>query len=117
MDFKLVGPALGPRRLEDFVQRPRRMGIEIIHNQHDLLSVGIDIIDQVLDNGGEVHHSPAIRDRHLAPAAQRLAQREQGTHATEVRWELSDAPEKTGTRVLFTPNREYRSPTSSVKAY
>src|SRR6266536_1896720 len=60
------------------------MGVELIHDQHDLFSVGIDLIDQVLDHMREIHHTAVIRDGHFAPAAQRLAQHEHGGHAAPV---------------------------------
>src|SRR6266699_7243236 len=59
MDLQLVGQTLGFSRLEDFVQRARRVGVEVIHHQRDQLGVGIDVIDQVFDHVGDVttvHH-------------------------------------------------------------
>src|ERR1700704_5241099 len=51
MDLQLVGQALGLSRLEDLVQRARRVGIEVVHHQRDLLDLGIDVVDRFSDIG------------------------------------------------------------------
>jgi hypothetical protein len=73
VDLELIRQTLGLSRLEDLIERAGRVGVENIHDQHDLLSVGIQVIDQVFDDLGEVHRAALIQDGHLAPAAQRLS--------------------------------------------
>jgi len=49
VELKLVGQAFGFGRRESLVQGGRRVGVEVVLDQHDLLGVGIVDVDQRLD--------------------------------------------------------------------
>jgi hypothetical protein len=53
----------------------------VVLHQHDPLGVGVVDIDQVLDAVRPVDAGAPLADRHVAPAAQRLADQEQVAHA------------------------------------
>src|SRR6266536_3227697 len=76
-----VGQPLGLSRLERLVQRRRGVGVEVVLHQHDLLGIGVVDVDQVLDAMRPVDAGAPRADRHVAPAAQRLAHQEQVAHA------------------------------------
>src|SRR6266540_2502822 len=53
----------------------------VVLHQHDLLGIGVVDVDQVLDAMRPVDAGAPRADRHVAPAAQRLAHQEQVAHA------------------------------------
>lgn len=58
------------------------MGVELVENQDDPLSLGIVNIDEVLDAVGEIASGALIADADAAPAAQRFGDHEEIGDAT-----------------------------------
>src|SRR6266487_924689 len=75
-----IGQPLRLGRLERLIQRRGRVGVEVVLDQHDLLSVGVAHIDQVLDAVRPVDPGAPRADRHVPPAAQRLTHQEDVAH-------------------------------------
>src|SRR5512132_2922520 len=75
-----VGQPLGLRRRERRVQRRRRVGVEVVLDQHDHVGVGIVHIDQLPDAVRPVDPGPPLAHRHMPPATQRLAHQEHVAH-------------------------------------
>ena len=65
---------------EGLVERGRRVGVELVHDQHDPLGVGVVDVDQLLDAVRPVEPGALVADAHLPPAAQRLADQEEVDH-------------------------------------
>jgi hypothetical protein len=57
---------LGMRR----IQRSRRVNVQLVHDQHDLLNIREMHIDQVLDEIREVDRRPLIAADRLSPSTQ-----------------------------------------------
>ena len=75
-----IGQPLRLGRLERLIQRRGRVGVEVVLDQHDLLSVGVTHIEQVLDAVRPVDPGAPRTDRHVPPPAQRLTHQEGVAH-------------------------------------
>jgi hypothetical protein len=73
MNLQLVRQPLGLRGREGFVQRRRRVGVQVVHHQHDALRLRIVDVDQGLHALRPVEARAMRADLHIAPALQRLA--------------------------------------------
>src|SRR5262249_14149474 len=69
----------GRKRL---VQRRRRVGVQLVHHQHDALRVGIVRVDQLLDAVRPVDPRALRTHAHGTPAAQGLADHEHIDHTS-----------------------------------
>src|ERR1700682_2751730 len=77
MYLQLIRQAFRLRRLERLIQTARRVGVELIHYQHDNFSVWIVNIYQVLDHAGEVSLCPLVSDLHTSLPGERLKRHEE----------------------------------------
>src|SRR5215213_9559390 len=67
VDLQPVSQALGLGWREGLVERGGRVRVEVVHDQHDLLGVGIVDVDQLLDAVGEVDPGALRAHSHLPP--------------------------------------------------
>ncbi len=58
------------------------MSVEIVHYQHDPVSVGVVLVDQFLYHMRPVHLRATLSDLDSAPSVQRCKQHEQAAHST-----------------------------------
>jgi hypothetical protein len=77
MDFQ---PLDQPTRLggfKRFVQGSRLVGVQVVHNQHDLFRLGIVFVHQLPDYLSEVDLGASISHLNVALASQRLEEHKQ----------------------------------------
>src|SRR5579872_7172450 len=92
MNFQSVNQASSFGWFKGFVQRSRRMRVQVIHHQHDLLGVWVVNVDQVFDDLREINSSPLVGDNHFAPPTNWFIEHEQSTDpiplifVIETRW-------------------------------
>jgi hypothetical protein len=63
VDLRLVGQALRLGRLEGLVERGRRVGIQVVHDQDDPLGVRAVHVDQLLDDAGPIQLGSPVGHR------------------------------------------------------
>src|SRR5215207_8069028 len=81
VQLQLVGQPPGLRGRERRIQRRRRVGVEVVLHQHDLLGGRVVDVDQVFDAVRPVDAGAPCADGYVPPAAQRLAHQEHVAHA------------------------------------
>ena len=77
MDLQLLQQAPGFGRNERLIQSSGSVGVEVVHHQDDLLSVGIVEVYQLLYALCPVELGAALGDTDVPPASQRLVDDEQ----------------------------------------
>src|SRR5215210_4774825 len=77
VDLEPVGEALGLLGRERLVERGRGVGVELVHDQDELVCLAVAPVHQVAHEARPVLTPAPVGDRHLAPAAERLEGREQ----------------------------------------
>ena len=71
MDLQLINNAPGFSRWEGLRQGRQFMGIQVVHDQHKLLSFRKMKVDQVVQTLSEINHRPLVRDFDMTPSFQR----------------------------------------------
>src|SRR5437868_12560211 len=69
---------------ERLVQRPHRMGVEVVRHQHDLLGSREVFVYHLLQLAGEVLGGALLGNRYPAPAPQRLTHHEDVGHPSSL---------------------------------
>jgi len=78
MNFQPLYQALGFGRGKRFIPRCRLMRVAMVHDQHNLFSLRIVFINQLLDQLGDVHSSPSLGYLGLPSPCQRFKHYAQG---------------------------------------
>ena len=76
-----LGQALGLLGWERFVQTGERVGVELVHDQHDPLGLRVASVEQGADEARPIDTATMLGDRHVPPPGQRLAGQEQAGNA------------------------------------
>src|ERR1035437_5034886 len=77
MKFKAIGQPSGFFRLTGLVERGGRMGVEVIHHDHNFLCLGIDHIRKVLHGVRPIFSGALVGDFDKAHSHQRLKEHKQ----------------------------------------
>lgn len=67
VDLQALDYPPGFLRHEGLVQARRRVGVQLVHHQHDLVRLPVASVDQIPHDLGEVLAGPALGDVDLAP--------------------------------------------------
>ncbi len=82
MQLQLGGESSGFSGGERRIERGGRVGVELIHHQHDAVDVRILDVDQVLDAAGEIEPGALRADQHGALPLERFKRQNEIDHAT-----------------------------------
>ena len=77
MDLKPVGQALGLLGWERLIEAGRRVRVELVHDQHELLRLLVASLQQRADEARPVRSAAMLRHLTVAPALERFTGEEQ----------------------------------------
>jgi len=76
MNIEPFGKPSGFLRSKCFVERGRRVRVQVVHHQHDTFGVLVLLVQQSPQSDGPIDPSPPLRHTHMPPSTQRLAEHE-----------------------------------------
>jgi len=72
MQLDPLGQPLGVLGRECLVQTGERVGVELVHDQHDPLGLGVASVEQGADEGRPIHTATMLGDRHVPPPSHQI---------------------------------------------